>query len=93
MFRYCDKVPTVTPLPFPSSVTISDYLCTIRKTVHFQEVMINLLLMQNALKPKEIEVCEQCGLTFEFNRYIFSEVGKYKQHLDSHKTRCKVGSQ
>ena len=52
-----------------------------------------IIISQNALKPREVEVCEQCGLTFEFNRYIFSEVGKYKQHLDSHKTRCKVGSQ
>ena len=48
-----------------------------------------MIISQNALKPREIEVCEQCGLTFEFNRFIFSEVGKYKQHLDSHKTRCK----
>ncbi len=46
--------------------------------------------LRNALLPRRVEMCEQCGRRFEFNTYVFAEVNRYKHHVENHIRTCKV---
>lgn len=44
----------------------------------------------NSLQPKKVAVCEHCGLQFEFNRFLFRELNRYKNHVETHQLDCKI---
>ncbi|TRY68908.1 hypothetical protein TCAL_12788 [Tigriopus californicus] len=44
----------------------------------------------NSLQPKKVAVCEHCGLKFEFNRFLFRELNRYKNHVETHQLDCKI---